>query len=516
MPSDQSVSHTAARTVSIRPGVGMLAVFPHVRYQAWYALAELVDNALESFLRERESLEAVDGRPARCVVDIALDSDGTRLIVRDNAGGIASGDLDRALKPAAPPPDTTGLSQFGMGMKSASCWFSPSFSIRTSALGEPVEREINIDVARLVELDDEVLDVLERPAAAEDHFTELVLRDLYKPLRTRTIGKIKEHLSSIYRVFLIRGDLQITSFGDELWFDPPAVLEARSWDDPSGPPVVWRKPISIVLDDGISANGYAALRARGSTREAGFALFKNDRLVQGSADEAWRPPEVFGGPNTYRSQRLFGELHLEGLDVAFSKDGFIWGEREEEFLDKLREKLDEGPLRLLQQAENYRALRQSDDQLVSAERAVARTADAVARSSAAIERQVEAGRESPTPTELAPVLEPFTQSRCLTVLGRQWEVTIEAVNDGQGGEWLRVSNQTSAGELDQKIRARVSLTHPFMLQFAGASGEFVEPLLRLAAALAVAECAARAVGVRDAGKVRRIVNELVAGELAHP
>ena len=37
--------------------------------------------------------------------------------------------------PAAIPPDRSGLSEFGMGMKSAACWFAPRWSVRTKALG---------------------------------------------------------------------------------------------------------------------------------------------------------------------------------------------------------------------------------------------------------------------------------------------------------------------------------------------------------------------------------------------
>ncbi len=31
--------------VSIRPGVRMLGLFPHMRYREWYAIGELVDNS---------------------------------------------------------------------------------------------------------------------------------------------------------------------------------------------------------------------------------------------------------------------------------------------------------------------------------------------------------------------------------------------------------------------------------------------------------------------------------------
>jgi hypothetical protein len=60
----------------------------------------------------------------------------------------------------------------------------------------------------------------------------------------------------------------------------------------------------------------------------------------------------------------------------------------------------------------------------------------------------------------------------------------------------------------------VSLANEFMRRFAGATAEDLEPLLRLAAGLAIAEHTARASGVRDAGTVRRNLNELLSSALA--
>jgi hypothetical protein len=37
-------------SVNIRPGVNVLSVLPHLNYKAWYALAEFVDNAIQSSL----------------------------------------------------------------------------------------------------------------------------------------------------------------------------------------------------------------------------------------------------------------------------------------------------------------------------------------------------------------------------------------------------------------------------------------------------------------------------------
>src|SRR3989442_1595461 len=107
-------------TVSIRPGVAVLSVLRHLNYRSWYALAEFVDNAIQSYKQSRSDLMRLDGPQYKLHVSIDLDAgDGKRIRIRDNAAGIGEKDYDRAFRPAEVPPDTSGLSEFGMGMKSA-------------------------------------------------------------------------------------------------------------------------------------------------------------------------------------------------------------------------------------------------------------------------------------------------------------------------------------------------------------------------------------------------------------
>jgi len=90
---------------------------------------------------------SIDDENHKLRVSIEIDSeDGGRITIRDNAAGIAEADFLRAFRPAQLPPNRTGLSEFGMGMKSAACWFAPKWSVRTSALGELVERTVVFDI----------------------------------------------------------------------------------------------------------------------------------------------------------------------------------------------------------------------------------------------------------------------------------------------------------------------------------------------------------------------------------
>ena len=129
-------------SVNIRPGVNVLSVLPYLNYKAWFALAEFVDNSIQSSINSRKELKATSDSNHILRVDINFDSKTRQITIIDNAAGIASKDYQRAFRPAEIPPDATGLSEFGMGMKSAACWFAPNWSVRSSALGESVERAV--------------------------------------------------------------------------------------------------------------------------------------------------------------------------------------------------------------------------------------------------------------------------------------------------------------------------------------------------------------------------------------
>jgi len=95
--------------VNIRPEVSILSVLKHLNYRHWFAVAEFVDNALQSFLSNRAALAAADGADARLRVAIELDASAEgRIIVRDNAAGIAEADYARiqACRSAAGPKRT--------------------------------------------------------------------------------------------------------------------------------------------------------------------------------------------------------------------------------------------------------------------------------------------------------------------------------------------------------------------------------------------------------------------------
>jgi hypothetical protein len=512
------MTETAQRSaVNIRPGVGIIGLFPYMNYKPWFALGELVDNALGSFLKNRERLEQLDGS-YQCRIEIEVSTvAGGYIRVADNAGGIAEADYDRAFVAAEPPPDGTGLSQFGVGMKSASCWFARQWEVRTSALGEDVERTIRFDVPKIVENGIEEVVVDERPVPAEAHYTEVVLTNLNKLPQPRTIQKMAEHLASMYRKFLERGDVDIRFNGQPLVFTQPRVLVAKSYDDLDGAPVEWRKEIDFVLPTGERVTGFAGIRETGSASKAGLALFRRQRLIVGSDDDSYRPAEIFGASNKFRYQRVFGELNLDDFDVSYSKDGFIWEDREQTFIELLKAQLDDESMPLLRQAEHHRARTPSPNQRLAGTKALESTVRAVEGIGDHLDDQITAKPDSaPLPFEQPPASDLEQRSLRVWVGGKAWDISIELTADPAVGQWVSVASTSPASDHSRRLEIRVSLAHPFMLQYGGTTADDLEPLLRVAAGLALAEVTAREAGVRMAGTVLRNLNDLLRGSLAQP
>ena len=501
--------------IDIRPGVSVLSVLSHLNYQPWFALAEFVDNAIQSFLDRRGALEQANPSP-RLRVAIEIDAPGQRITIRDNAAGIATTEFPRAFRPAEIPPDRTGLCEFGMGMKSAACWFAPRWSVRTSALGEPVEHYVEFDIERIVEDSLDELDVRSDDCEADSHFTEIVLRELHRIPVGRTVGKIRAHLQDIYRIFTRQGDLVLLLNGDELQHDPPEILVAPHYRDLGGNPIEWRHPFDFDFGQGLRAHGFAAIRKKASTTRAGFALFRRNRLIQGSGDEGYRPEFVVGKPNSFAYQRVFGEIHLDGFDVSHTKDGFQWDENEQPFLELLKDELSRDDFPLLQQAREHRVERGKRDLEKGANEATERTAETIREHVPPVLSDLRDQEPPPRPeAELKEADRVTHRVIDVELHGQPWRIVLELSNDPAVGDWLELSDSVvnalpeRSGEHARSIGLRLSLSHPFMQRFGGVDCAEIEPLLRLAAALGLAEVAARDSGVSRAGAIRRNVNELL-------
>lgn len=495
MLDEQSEKQTSIKSVGIRPNSSILSVLSHLNYKAWFAVAEFVDNSVQSYNANKVKLRKLHGDDFRLRVRIRLDPQASVIEISDNAAGIRGTDFSRAFRAAEVPTDRSGLSEFGMGMKTAACWFTNTWSVRTKAVDELLERTIHFNLADIVSAKLDELPVSSEPAPVEQHYTVIRLENLGKKFPvTRTQKKLRDHLTSIYRCYLRSGELEMHFDEDKvpIKFPETDVMFAPVYSAPNSLPVKWFKNIDFIFAGERRVTGFAALRQEGSTSHAGFSLFRRGRLIMGSDDESYRPSDIFGNPNSYRYQRLFGELHVEGFEVSHTKDGFRWDDFEEEFLSRLKELLRDEPIDLLKQADNFRSRPSKGALQPVLTKASTALADDFSQSGGRA-LSVNGAAEGIASAKIHLIPEPSlvaTEKNFELLVGKQvWRVCVRSSVDPTVTEWVRVAKSTQP-QLDQspinEVTVDISMAHPFVQQFIGAKNENAEIFLRFAVAVALA------------------------------
>jgi hypothetical protein len=520
--------------VQIRPGVGLLSLFPAMNYKPWFALGEMVDNSIQSYTTNREQLRQLHGNDFKLRIDINFSAGSDpRIVVEDNAAGIREVDIERAFTPAARPYDRSGISQFGIGMKSSATWYSNFYVISSSALGENVTRTVTFDIEKIIAEEIEELDILSEPKDPSVHGTRIIMSQLHQGIPTgATLGKIRSFITSIYREFLKSGEI-IISVGDEpLKYTAPSLLEEKYWDDKgpveSSPKMLWQVPIDITLDESWSRDlapnrppkpprvrGWMGILREGSTKLSGAALVWRKKVVVGAGslaqgdEDSYRPGSIFGASTTFPFQRLIGEIDLSELQVTTFKDQIDWRDGQENELQmKLRAAIEGGEFPLLKMARNYRstartsqaqdAVKKSLDETTAALRTI--LADKVIMESST-------GLESDAPATSSNVVD-VVQSELKLPEGNS-SLTFMVVVEPGDSKLFRLSITEDGG-----FAFSVNRAHPFMNSFANLPGADLDPILRMASALGIAEILGRNAALEYPDYIRNKMNEILSGAMS--
>ena len=135
-------------SIALQPSV--YSTFRALNNTVSFALGEYVDNAVQSYLDNKEALVALEPN-YRLEIRINVDWEKRNITITDNAAGINTESYKKAFEPAHIPLDSTGLNEFGMGMKTASVWLADKWCVYTKALGETVERFNSFDLFKVID-----------------------------------------------------------------------------------------------------------------------------------------------------------------------------------------------------------------------------------------------------------------------------------------------------------------------------------------------------------------------------
>lgn len=324
--------------LNIQPAASILNVFSRLSYKPWYAIAEFVDNSTQSYISHQEELDNDEGFE-KLVVEVNYDSEKNTLSIIDNAYGMEIDRFKDAIILDSRNETQSGRNEFGMGLKTAASWFGNVWTVKSTQYGSNNSYVATVDIPKLKENNLNSIKIHRGHANSKMHGTEIIIEQVTKKITgARTIGKIRDLLSSMYRRDINNRNIEVWFNGQPIVFeDYPILTNFRGKE--------WKKDLDFkvqFLDKEYGVTGFVAIMNPGSFPKAGFALFRQDRVVIGGTDANYKPDAIFGQAQSQRSLKLFGELNMNDFPVNQAKDGFIWDDGlEDAFIDELKANIQE-------------------------------------------------------------------------------------------------------------------------------------------------------------------------------
>ena len=306
--------------------------FRRYNYPLEVALGEFIDNSIQS---------AMEHKMKFLKIEIEFHRPTNQIILRDYAGGISTDRLQGgALQPGAQPLSDSGMNEFGQGLKAAATDLANSWKIRTSARGESKIRTIHFDIETVASGTLSTLQNEEEMYDPKLSFTEITLDLVSKnklPVKNglaafkRKLGFMYSNFIDGFNQFSLQLDLFVYNQENQSRSEHKieSVKVVKDIDILSAHPFTknekpnynlaqkkWKTSIHIPLLEGRKITGSACIKAKGSTRNPGFAIFRRGRFIT-----YYKPSHIFGESSSTRiSQRICGELNLTGFNAGPRKD----------------------------------------------------------------------------------------------------------------------------------------------------------------------------------------------------
>ena len=510
------MAELVGQKVSIDIGPKMFRRFEDLPNTVSHVLAEFVDNALQSSRDHYKELLALDPSYKLNVnIEIFWDENeakgaqrlAKRFIITDNAAGIDINHYKHAFKSAETPDDNSGLNEFGMGLKTAACWLGETWSVRTKALGEPVERIFRFDINEVTDNELKELPYKIRPKSPEEHGTIIEIEATTKNIPTyKSLDKIRTEIASIYRNSLRKEELDILVNDYPLEFVDYHILHApfqRKQDEPSRD---WRYDVNFKFGK-YKASGFIAILRDINSLQNGLVLSRRGRVIIGAeSDGRYFPKILFGAPGNFKYKRLFGELELEGFAVSFNKNDIQDKDNLEMLMEALRDEIREKDPLFFTQADEYR----SDTTSKQVKKLVSKHDDAPKdkRSPVVIDanivqekiRSVNSSTSTPKPIEEPSVINEYKKLDVYDVGGKQYHLQVKFVEG--------ITDLVYVGtpkDLNDTIVCNINVKHVFFKHFGNPSDSIVAVLK----SLVIAKFTAGKNGNGSASELMEYFNEFI-------
>lgn len=495
--------------VSIKFKPDFYSQFENFSNKVWNVIGEYVDNAWQSYESNKSLLKKTHNGKYTLIVRIKLDKENDLISISDNAAGIDSVNIIRALEVANTHNDVSGLNEFGMGLKTSSNWLAKTWNLKTKALGEKIERYVQFDLKDVKENKLEELPIISKTVNANEHYTILTLTNLTKNAPSNhQLDKIKKHLASIYRKFIRKGELKLFINDEELLYEEPEILNAPFYNNPNGKPILWKKEINFSSVN-YKVKGFIGILNTMSTSEVnGLSLFRRGRVIEGSHEEKYKPKVLCGQVGSPRHKRIFGELELEGFSVSFNKDSFQEKEDLEALMEALQSEISAKDFDLYNQAEKYIKPKTQENNKQVAKKIISnlRKSSKESNLKANFETSIKEINSKNLATQNDRILKKAividSYENFFEFDNENYKLKLELITEPNLN--VLYSMEQEEDELfTKKILYKINLAHPFFMRFDQfKKEEDYQPIISIIRSLVLAEIKSPSQGTKNAGNIR--------------
>ena len=323
--------------VDVSPEMQLYKILQRQSYDIGTALAEFVDNSIQSFVDQNKAIKSIDGSDASLKIGIRIDTKSEQIIIEDNAGGINRENFQKAIRMGhekGTVPNSESLSVYGIGMKSSAIWFSNKWSIETSALGSRENLKATFDLDYLLKSDRTKIKVTSESEETNKHYTKITINDCLRdledpnkffedfvlPYLQETFYKFKDvYIEIVHDDLLLQTEKAYVTEPSPLVYPPVD----KNGEKTSDVPVKWRRKLDFI-HAGKNVKGFVMIMDRGAYHGPGVRLLRNRRVIQGTqgGNRQNKPTVLLDTSNKYAAQRIYGEITLNEFSVNFMKTGF--------------------------------------------------------------------------------------------------------------------------------------------------------------------------------------------------
>ncbi|MBD1814277.1 ATP-binding protein [Microcoleus vaginatus DQ-U2] len=354
---------TNKTAVDITPSPRILQVLGEIEFKPWQCVAELIDNAIDEFLKMKRA-----GTPIQNpTVSVAFGRD--TVVVKDNGPGMSLDDLELAVKAGWTKNERFGsLGLYGVGFNIATARLGYMTRIWTTRSGDPTWYGLEIDLQKMAKGQNYSLEVKSRtksdPYSSGTEIEVSKIKQDWKDLLAKenwVRQNITEKLARIYGAmlratnpqpisFLLRvNDRNVSAWEHCVW---PADMEVYRKNEGNVRPiqefnVLFGKkylsrstneifdmpPEGLAEDDVIEIQervyGWIGIQRYADETDFGVDILRNGRKIEVACKDIFTWEDANGRVITEypiddprNRGRIVGEIHLDHGYVHYTKDRF--------------------------------------------------------------------------------------------------------------------------------------------------------------------------------------------------